>query len=405
MKKVATILISMVCAMLALMILVNSVILPLVQSGSRTSDKKEVSFTTAGHITVYSFQYKQMENGKIRYFLDVTIPETDEILVYDTPSGQVFSFKLLIPTTAGRQTIVFEIDEKNVAKVDMFAVRFSDQSRPGKDMWIYVTTNQSSADKISAPTDAAVQTQPTVPAEPPDPDCQKVSFTTAGDITVHGLWDQQLENGQIRYTLDVTAPKGRTVTILDTVYENAYGTPFNVQPVNGKHIDIQLTASTSEGRQTIVFDLDADKVANADRLTVRFGYINDHSKDANIYVKPNKYDGDSASVRTETAGEAQNQVGFSTAGKITVHSFLQEQQRNGSIRFTLDVTASAGRTISVFGTATGKEFHLTLPEKTTEGRQTIFFDLWPSQVSRFTVNFKKPEATTADLWIYAIPKL
>lgn len=264
--------------------------------------------------------------------------------------------------------------------------------------------SSDTAVNLPALTEPPVQTEPTVQPELPVPGSQEVSFTTAGDITVHGLWDKQMADGQIRYTLDVTTPPGKTVTILDTVYENAYGTYFNVQPTNGKHIDIQLPDTTTKGRQTIVFDLDADKVVKADRLIIRFEYIYDHSNEANIYVKPNKYDVNSASVITEGAEESQNQIGFSTAGKITVHSFLEEKQSNGSIRYTLDFTAGAGREISMFDTPSGKVFKMTHPTKTVEGRQTITFDLQPWQVTRFTVSFKKPEDTTADLWIYARPK-
>ena len=81
---------------------------------------------------------------------------------------------------------------------------------------------------------------------------------------------------------------------------------------------------------------------------------------------------------------------YNIDGNVEVHSCSCRVVDNGNTQYTLEFTAAAGKSITVFSPPDGDIFTNTLDNTTTGAKETLVFELTPeelAQVTEITISF------------------
>lgn len=175
---------------------------------------------------------------------------------------------------------------------------------------------------------------------------------------IHSITAMELDNGYIRYALDITLPK------------EAYFTASYIDRKSAAH-NMYTTTSTT-GRQTFYLDMEKGALMNSIEVTVLICEV--ASRHQNLIIIPSSWitamaEGEPVSNPTQLQWSAEGRSDYKA------ESFTVEPLDNGYFRFTMRFSAPAGEICGVIDPPNGDyvKFKWILEEGKTE--HTISFDL------------------------------
>ena len=207
-------------------------------------------------LTVYDWTKEDLENGKTRFYLDYEVnPGMHAVAMVNWGVHQEpeYYYEWETATSGSREIFVFEIETSLLKLYDglsvfigvMFyaentgeycTVFFEEGTQPGH------TADGAQLGYITNGVPTGKESEPT--------------YSTEGNIVVHSLTKQMLDNGCIRFTLDCTVPKNRYISFFD--------------PPNGDTFAYIIEELTTGERQTYIFDVKQEEVKKVSHITLNF---------------------------------------------------------------------------------------------------------------------------------------
>ena len=351
-----------------------------ITDGTPVGDVQTLEYQTyndlqTGSCTIHSYTSQLLSNGYTRFTLVVTAPADFGILIFDPPSGETVSFRGL-SATGQQQTIQFDLSDQQISSINSVAVSIYNPTNDLEDRFsISVYFGNGESDSVQnnfLVTDAAGMGI-----------VKNLSFVvsndlTSGSCTVNGYTYQRLANDNVRFTLNITAPAGLGIRVFD---------PPNAQ--NFAYYGL----TTTEGENSIVFELPVQTLNAISEITVKLADPNDNTGSVAYWVfceAPQDFGAFRVTGGTPV-GEAV-ELGYGLYGALaencTVRSYTSQLLSNGFTRFTMILTAPANMGVSVFDPPNGDLFMYFDYRFTTGQEQTLVFDIPTEQIntlSSFTV--------------------
>lgn len=188
-------------------------------------------------IEIFSVTLHQLANGDMRYTIKFQASEGMDIYAFDWTDGTEYGGSNLeilrdTQTTGGRESFSFDVSLDIFQESTYFLVSFVHEDF-GEEYQIRMEKTEA----------MALQTSGT-----PVGEAKTISPWVSGNLTLHSLTAQLLDNGYVRYTLDYTAPQGRYISFFNPpqgdVFMYVTGTPTTGQ--RGTHtVDVKLEANNS----------------------------------------------------------------------------------------------------------------------------------------------------------------
>lgn len=184
------------------------------------------------------------------------------------------------------------------------------------------------------------------------------NMLTNNSVDIRTVTLKELDNGNMRYTLEFRATNGMQITVWDLDKEN-------------ETLRTSRDALTSGKWETFSFDVESEVFHTADNFGVFF--VNDQETECyGILLEKTE------AMALQTTGNPVGQsktVSYFTDGNISVHSLIAQLLDNGYVRYTLDYTAPKGRYISFFNPPDGSVFMYVSENPTSGERETYTVDV------------------------------
>lgn len=312
-----------------------------------------------GHVEVFGLTVLELEDGSLRYTLDYQAPAGMECAVLSDPEGVVSAHADEL-TGSERASFQFIMSpEQQKACVDIGVIlRYADD-----DLFAVIWhpgVKAEYGESVSAapqPVDEPVSAAPQPVGEP-----RAVQYMIRGELPadgeIHSFTAQELDNGDVRYTLEYTLPAD-----LNTM----------VSEHNGQRFAVFLDPTEAE-RAKLVFDLSEEQSGGCSG-----------GADLSFWVTGEATDSFSVFFLTQVPSHGVTPIGasreivFQTEDELQatgaqIHSVSAQKLDNGYTRYTLDYTMPEGLDVLVFDPPVGEHVSLYLLP-TAGGREERTFEL------------------------------
>lgn len=195
---------------------------------------------TDGSVEVHGCTMEKLESGYTNFCLEYTATAGLIVLVHGITENDTVELVKDSPTTGAKETFVFSFPTSDLEKFYYIEIVFLAEDRESSSL-VYVDCASPLA-QITDGIPAGAERNP--------------KYSTEGAITVHSLTSQALDNGYIRFTLDCTAPEGRTIYFFNPPDADIFG--------------YMMQSLTTGGRETIVFDISQEEADATSTITLNF---------------------------------------------------------------------------------------------------------------------------------------
>jgi hypothetical protein len=284
---------------------------------------------------IHSYTYQELNNGCLRFTMDYTMPQGLSVFVFDPPNGDLINMDGSGITSGDRNTLQFDIPLDTLQATEGLNVNFY----AGDDScFIYFSKDSLFSQQPSGgPRFNLTDGTPAGTVH----DCDYTMYDTLPDghapATIHSYTCQELDNGCLRFTMGYTMPQGLSVSVSD--------------PPNGERISMDGSGTTSGSRDTIQFDIQADKLQTAESFNVSFY---DQNGEYIVFLRTGSLFPVTTSLfefnlTNGTPAGGIEDVGFDL-GRMnvtpnmagTIHSCTSQELDNGYTRFTVRFTVIPG---------------------------------------------------------------
>ena len=240
-------------------------------SGKLVGSAENVKFTvtdelSSGKGTVHGYTYQELDNGYTRFTLDYTVPEGLRIFVFDAPNGEKLGLRDDRGTAGTKSQLVFDVETALCSEVSNIVVNMYSDDNNRYMVVASMGGEEEFAGYRITPTDGKPVGTASVAKY------TYVSWLSSGKGVVHSITKQSLDNDHTRFVLDYSAPAGLDILVYD-------------HP-NGQKVSQRDDQGTAGGRNTLVFDVETDLLANMNLLIVNIYHKGDDC--FLIEIQPNK---------------------------------------------------------------------------------------------------------------------
>lgn len=191
-------------------------------------------------VEIHEFYITKLDNGKFRHNVTFTASEGMMVFATDVTNGELFVNERKGVTTGKQETYMFDVDPSVLNQGNGIAVGFC--TKDETEYFFAVTDmNTQCATKTNGNPVGTAKNQP---------------YTVNGNVQVHSLTTQMLDNGCIRFTVDCTVPAGRTFSFFD--------------PPNGDLFMRLSQNPTSGNRETLVIDINQEDAKAVESISMKF---------------------------------------------------------------------------------------------------------------------------------------
>lgn len=163
-------------------------------------------------------------------------------------------------TSGSWETVSFEVEDAKFRKADLFGMVIWDgvqgKIEEGEKGYQLLMEIMEESKEIYVLTLWKTEAMALQTSGNPVGESKRVSCSTEGNVTVHSLTAQLLDNGYVRYTLDYTTPQGCYISF------------FN--PPSGSVFMYVSEKPTSDERGTYVVDVKKEANNSVDSITIKF---------------------------------------------------------------------------------------------------------------------------------------
>lgn len=195
---------------------------------------------THSEVEIFGVTETLLDNGNLRYELEYRATAGMQVVAFDPPNGELYSFQRQQTTSGGREFFAFEIEKSVLDQLQYITVNFFSENDEG-NYWVYLEKYWYYA----AVTDGNPIGEP-----------QTIKTRANSKVKIHSLTAQQLDNDYIRFTLEYTTSPGRSVSF------------FN-QPNNDHFIYLKERIATG-GQDTYVIDVPKADIDDISEITMKF---------------------------------------------------------------------------------------------------------------------------------------
>lgn len=321
------------------------------EAGAGVHASYEVSYLLAdlnhtGNVQMHSFAVHDAED-RYRFSVEYTAVEGLKVEgLLETPDADLFLWDEKITTTGERETLEFEIAKDIFASGEYMEVCFT------ADSGEWVAANFTFPMRVRKTAGQPLE-------EPYRPGYILPNNWSAGFAEVHDCFIQRLDNGFVRYTLDLSAPIGCFVSILG---------------ISGSGEELLDQFLSCQTRQQFVFDIPGSTLAQTKGLSVLLGVPRGRSQHFEI---PSGF----FSASTEgTPVSDPVELEFYTSGRANPEQFqvlgcTAQLLDNGFYRYTVEVNTLENTRCSLFDPPDGDTFFYSFVTGAEAGNHTFCFDV------------------------------
>lgn len=321
------------------------------EAGTGVHASYEVSYLLAdlshtGNVQMHSFAVHDAED-RYRFSVEYTAVEGLKVEgLLETPDADLFLWDEKITTTGEREALEFEIAKDSFASGEYMEVCFT------ADTGEWVAAGFTFPMRIRQTAGQPIE-------EPYRPGYILPNNWSAGFAEVHDCFIQRLDNGFVRYTLDLSAPIGCFVSILG---------------ISGSGEELLDQFLSCQTRQQFVFDIPGSTLAQTKGLSVLLGVPRGRSQ---FFEIPSGF----FSASTEgTPVSDPVELEFYTSGRANPEQFqvlgcTAQLLDNGFYRYTVEVNTLENTRCSLFDPPDGDTFFYSFVTGAEAGNHTFCFDV------------------------------